>query len=148
MFRYTLRIYPTDDTDEYHNDFFRLIVTLTIESSFFTTVAVFYSYDDAMVERRQTVVFDAAQRSTAIVSTIFPKNVRDQLLQAPVQGNATKLRFLADHRKKGQEEGINRPNLFDLSSGPIADLFPNCTGDLHVIARDRAIVCNIQTTDP
>jgi hypothetical protein len=23
---------------------------------------------------------------------------------------------LADHRKKGQEEGINRPNLVDLSS--------------------------------
>lgn len=134
MCRYTLSIYPTEDADQYHNDFFPLIVTLTVAAVFLMTVAVFYLYD-VMVERRQRVVLDTAQRSTAIVSSIFPKTVRDQLLQAPVQGNATKLRFLAENRKQGHEEGINSPNLVDSSSGPIADLFPNCTGELQVIAR-------------
>ena len=133
--RYTLRIYPTPEGDEYHNTFFPLIITLTVAAVFLMTATVFYLYD-VMVERRQKVVLDTAQRSTAIVSSIFPKNVRDQLLQAPVQGNATKLRFLANARKQDQEESIMCPTNVDLSSGPIADLFPNCTGELHVRVMD------------
>ena len=129
--RYTLRIYPTKEGEQYHNDFFPLIITLTVAAVFLMTTAVFYIYD-VMVERRQKIVLDTAQRSTAIVSSIFPKNVRDQLLQAPVQGNATKVRFLADARKDSDEGGVTSPINLDLSSGPIADLFPNCTGELHV----------------
>jgi len=126
--RYTIRIYPTSEGDEYHNDFFPLLITLTVAAVFLMTTAVFYIYN-VMVERRQKVVLDTAQRSTAIVSSIFPKKVRDQLLQAPVQGNATKLRFLADARKHGSDErGIASPSNVDVSSGPIADLFANCTG--------------------
>jgi hypothetical protein len=126
--RYTVRIYPTPEGHDYHNDFFPLIITLTVAAVFLMTTAVFYFYD-VMVERRQKVVLDTAQRSTAIVSSIFPKSVRDQLLQAPVQGNATKLRFLADARKQDPEGGIASPMNVDVSSGPIADLFPNCTGE-------------------
>jgi hypothetical protein len=133
--RYTLRIYPTREGDEYHNTFFPLIITLTVAAVFLMTTTVFYFYD-VMVERRQKVVLATAQRSTAIVSSIFPKNVRDQLLQAPVQGNATKLRFLANARKGDQEGGIMPPTDVDSSSGPIADLFPNCTGELHVRVMD------------
>ena len=127
--RYSLRIYPTPEGDEYHNDSFPLLITLTVAAVFLMTATVFYFYD-VMVERRQKVVLDTAQRSTAIVSSIFPKKVRDQLLQAPVQGNATKLRFLADARKHtSDEDGITSPTNIDPSSGPIADLFPNCTGE-------------------
>ena len=127
--RYALHIYPTAEGDDYHNNFFPLIITLTVAAVFSMTAAVFYFYD-VMVERRQKVVLDTAQRSTAIVSSIFPKKVRDQLLQAPVQGNATKLRFLADARRRSSDEGgIASPTDVDVSSGPIADLFPNCTGE-------------------
>jgi len=124
--RYTLRIYPTREGENYHNNFFPLIITLTVAAVFLMTATVFYFYD-VMVERRQKVVLDTAQRSTAIVSSIFPKKVRDQLLQAPVRGNATKLRFLADTRN----QGMASPTDIDLTSGPIADLFPHCTGELH-----------------
>ena len=128
--RYTLRIYPTPEGDNYYNNFFSLIITLTVAAVFLMTATVFYIYD-VMVERRQKVVLDTAQRSTAIVSSIFPKKVRDQLLQAPVQGNATKLRFLADTRNQGMASPVD----IDLTtSGPIADLFPHCTGELHVCA--------------
>jgi hypothetical protein len=145
--RYTLRIYPTLEGDEYHNDAFPLIITLTVATIFLMTAAVFYFYD-VMVERRQKVVLDTAQRSTAIVSSIFPKNVRDQLLQAPVQGNATKLRFLADARKQDQETGIESPTNFDVSAGPIADLFPNCTGELNAMTRDRVVIKMAIRPDP
>ena len=129
--RYTLQIYPTREGDDYHNNFFPLSMTLTVAAVFLMTAAVFYLYD-VMVERRQKVVLDTAQRSTAIVSSIFPKNVRDQLLQAPVQGNATKLRFLADARNHDSQSGISSTADRDVSSGPIADLFPNCTGELDI----------------
>ena len=135
--KYTLHIYPTQEGDDYHNNFFPLIITLTVAAVFFMTAAVFCFYD-VMVERRQKVVLDTAQRSTAIVSSIFPKNVRDQLLQAPVQGNATKLRFIADARKQDLE-GVKSPIHVDVSSGPIADLFPNCTGESYVLPRDRGV---------
>ena len=128
--RYTLRIYPTEEGENYHTDSFPLIITLTVAAVFFMTATVFYLYD-AMVEKRQKVVLDTAQRSTAIVSSIFPKNVRDQLLQAPVQGNATKLRFLAGARNEEGEAGSTYPTNVDVSSGPIADLFPNCTGEIE-----------------
>ena len=130
--RYTLRVYPTTIGDKYHNDFFPLISTLTVAAVFVLTTIVFCLYD-LMVERRQKVILDTAQRSTAIVSSIFPKNVRDKLLQAPVQSNATKLRFLADARKRDQGaiQDSAADNLFGASSGPIADLFPHCTGELH-----------------
>jgi hypothetical protein len=132
--RYTLHIYPTPEGDDYHNDAFPLMITLTVAAVFLMTATVFYFYD-VMVEKRQKVILDTAQRSTAIVSSIFPKNVRDQLLQAPVQGNATKLRFLADARKQDTEAGVISPINIDVASGPIADLFPNCTGKLHAMAR-------------
>ena len=136
--KYTVRIYPTQEGNDYHNNAFPLIITLTVAAVFLMTAAVFYFYD-VMVERRQKVVLDTAQRSTAIVSSIFPKSVRDQLLQAPVQGNATKLRFLADARKHDSHSGISSPANVDVSSGPIADLFPNCTGELDTVTRDRVV---------
>ena len=137
--RYNLQIYPTPEGDDYHNNFFPLIITMTVAAVFLMTAAVFFFYD-VMVERRQKVVLDTAQRSTAIVSSIFPKTVRDQLLQAPVQGNATKLRFLADARKNDSQLGVTSPANVDVSSGPIADLFPNCTGELDKVARDMFVV--------
>ena len=126
--QYTLRIYPTREGDKYYNNFLPLITTLTVGAVFLMTAAVFYFYD-SMVERRQKVVLDTAQRSTAIVSSIFPKNVRDQMLQAPVQGNATKLRSLANDTKhrEGVEVGAKNADIGDTSRS-IADLFPDCTG--------------------
>jgi hypothetical protein len=124
--QYNIRIYPTKEGDEYYNDMFPLIITLTVAAVFLMTAAVFYFYD-LMVERRQKVVLATAQRSTAIVSSIFPRQVRDQLLQAPVQGNATKLRWLANKNRPSYETASDDAGL-ETTSAPIADLFPNCTG--------------------
>ncbi len=129
---YNLRIYPTTEGDEHYNDFLPLMITLTVAAVFLMTTAVFYCYD-IMVERRQKVVLDTAQRSTAIVSSIFPKNVRDQILQSPVQGNATKLRSLVNDTKPKRDRisiGAADANTGD-TSRPIADLFPDCTGKLE-----------------
>lgn len=131
--QYSLQVYPTEEMYEYNNDIFPLAITMTVAAVFILTTAVFIFYD-MMVEKRQQMVLDTAKRSTAIVSSIFPKNVRDQLMGAPVQGNATKLRSLmnstSEHNNnrfmddsKGKEFSMDTLG----SGGPIADLFPECT---------------------
>jgi hypothetical protein len=131
--QYNLKIYPTEEGDDYYSTALPLIITFTVAAVFLMTATVFYFYD-VMVEKRQKVVLDTAERSTAIVSSIFPKKVRDKLLsQAPVQGNATKLRSYANSTAPDLGRNDAEATLIDIgpgasSSTPIADLFPECTG--------------------
>lgn len=130
---YTLQVYPTQEGDDHYNDKFPLYITLIVAVVFVFTMGIFVLYD-GMVEKRQRKVLDTAKRSTAIVTSMFPRKVRDQLLQAPVQGNATKLRYFA--RDKAGENASDTQKLTSaeggsaFSSEPIADLFPECTGML------------------
>jgi len=64
---YSLRIYPTEESEDIYRTWLPIVTTLTVAAVFAMTAAVFYCYD-AMVEKRQKVVLDTAQRSTAIVS--------------------------------------------------------------------------------
>lgn len=130
--QYSLQVYPTEEMYEDNNDIFPLAITMTVAAVFILTTAVFIFYD-MMVEKRQQMVLDTAKRSTAIVSSIFPKNVRDQLMGAPVQGNATKLRSLMNSTttsdQKYTEASQHNDHGMDTlaGGGPIADLFPECT---------------------
>lgn len=120
-----MHVYPTLTSDSFYNDNFALVITLIVAAVFVFTVGVFVTYD-CMVERRQRKVMDTAKISTAIVSSIFPRRVRDQLMSAPVQGNATKLRSLV-HAPQVSNKMI-ADGLGDIgSSRPIADLFASCT---------------------
>ena len=96
---------------------------------------MFVAYD-RMVEKRQRMVLDTAKRSTALVSSIFPRTVRDQLMETtqaapPVQGNATKLRSLMTSRRSNRDgpadESERSMERSVRDGGPIADLFPECT---------------------
>lgn len=125
--QYSLAVYPTVEMEDYYNDIFPLAITCTVAAVFIFTAAVFILYD-MMVEKRQRMVLDTAKRSTAIVSSIFPKKVRDQLMSAPVQGNATKLRSMISGTKSLEEsERSYQGGTAQHAGGPIADLFPDCT---------------------
>ncbi|KAL3935763.1 MAG: hypothetical protein SGARI_002839, partial [Bacillariaceae sp.] len=129
--QYSLSVYPTVTMEQSHNDFFPIAIACTIAAVFAFAVLVFIFYD-MMVEKRQKKILETAKKSTAIVSSIFPKKVRDQLLGAPVQGNATKLRRLAGGATPmGQStkklDGSSRHSDTEDMGSPIADLFPECT---------------------
>jgi Adenylate and Guanylate cyclase catalytic domain len=55
-----------------------IIFSLTAAMIFLFTALVFFAYD-VMVERRQKSVMQTAVHSSAIVSSLFPSSVRDQL---------------------------------------------------------------------
>lgn len=96
-------------------------------------------------ERRQSLVLRKAVQSTAIVSSLFPKTVRDRLMNAstsnPGDNDARTIsafrdrlrsRKTADQNKAAQQQEDKRKDddglLFPDDEGEvIADLFPNCT---------------------
>jgi Adenylate and Guanylate cyclase catalytic domain len=121
---YYISVYPSEEMDETYNTINPLLITYAMASVFISFVGVFLIYD-RMVEQRQTVVMNTAQRSTAIVTSIYPKQVVGRLMTTPIQGNATKLRSLIHHgdgMDKTSNEGIP-----DSGMAPIADLFPEAT---------------------
>jgi class 3 adenylate cyclase len=110
-----------------------------------SAVAITY---DCVVQRRLKSVLDSALESRAIVSSLFPANVRDRLFEddGKVQKkertfgesaddkNSDKDRILASHPAKLRlknflHEGPARdaPDVNILHTKPIADLFPHCT---------------------
>jgi class 3 adenylate cyclase len=85
---------------------------------------MFFVYD-RLVERRQRVVLRKANQSNAIVSSLFPKNVRERLMAD--EGNKKRSFITPNHRLKnflgGEDEAQQEGN----RHAAIADLFPHCT---------------------
>ena len=139
---YSLHIYPSEPMeDEYHTNQ-PVIFTVVILAIFAFTSCVFVLYD-YLVQRRQEKVHDAAVKSNAIVSSLFPAEIRDRLFQhneTPEQksgkkktagkgsGTDTAAKFrLKSYLDNGQAETLSESATVDYDSKPIADLFPNTT---------------------
>jgi hypothetical protein len=92
------------------------IFTVCAVLIFAFTSVVFLVYD-RLVEKRQKTVLTSATHTSAIVSSLFPSNVRDRLFDAAngCTSNGTGL----------GETLISVGNR--LVSGPIADLYPSAT---------------------
>jgi hypothetical protein len=71
-----------------------------------------------IVEKRQNMVLDTAVQSTVIISSLFPKQVRDRLLQTEEQEN--QLGTSRPLRKYGAGSVLS-------TAHPIADFFPHCS---------------------
>ena len=132
---YYLEVYPTQD---FYDSFFTgrpIIYTVAVLFIFFITSIVFIMYD-VLVSRHQEVVKEAAERSNAIISSLFPAQVRDRLLAGGSAAAAeAKDSFAAplvstnNMSNKGRKDGDveSAPGTELLNSRPIADLFANCT---------------------
>ncbi|GKZ01341.1 hypothetical protein MPSEU_001085100 [Mayamaea pseudoterrestris] len=93
------------------------LITFAVAMVFAFTFAMFLVYDK-LVERRQNLVLQRAEQTTAIVQSLFPKSVADKLIQEtrdmdPLASKNQRLnKFLS-----GDEQAAKT----------IADLFPECT---------------------
>jgi class 3 adenylate cyclase len=87
-----------------------VIVSISVGTCFVLLILMFFVYN-RVVEARQAKVLDQAVHTTAIVSSLFPKEVRDRLI-------------------KEQQEDNDKLGVFGVnveSKKTIAELFPNCT---------------------
>jgi class 3 adenylate cyclase len=109
---------------------------------FLSMVTIFLCYD-CLVERRQSRVINAAERSDAIVRSLFPTAIRDRLYEDAKQKQEEKEKSKSDWRtasdssryletnknrmKHFMTDGIDINAQTSRKSEPIADLFPNTT---------------------
>ena len=114
---YTMTAYPNEVMEADYRTNMPLIITFAVAMVFIFTFVMFILYDK-LVERRQNLVLQRAEQTTAIVQSLFPKGVADKLIQDsrdndPLASKNQRLnKFL-----NGDEQG----------SRTIADLFPECT---------------------
>jgi hypothetical protein len=129
----------------------RAIVATSLVAVTFIVIIITFLIYDWLVERRQSVVINIANKSTAIVENLFPAQVRDRMLQDigkkksggdgdqavgdagaasdPLAGSATPSTSNAAPNKVSVKQFLTDQSFQgnDLSSQPIADLFPNTT---------------------
>ena len=115
---YTLTVYPSDEFRAMYLTRDPIYFTLGISFIFFLSVTCFLVYGTC-VDRRQKDSMDSAVRTNAIVSSLFPDQVKDRLLN--------------EHGKASTDALIGRA-LEEASSSakgntvPIADLFVSAFG--------------------
>lgn len=112
---YTVSVYPSCQMREQFNSGTPLVYTAAVAVVFLFTIFVFTSYD-YLVQRRQNHLVESATKSNAIISSLFPKIVRDRLLDDGVP----------DGSKSGSKVESSR-NLGDAGDAPIANFFANTT---------------------
>ncbi|CAB9517391.1 Receptor-type guanylate cyclase gcy [Seminavis robusta] len=122
-----VQVYPSNEFHSIYNTNIPAFMTAAVVLIFVCTALLFIMYD-RLVERRQRLVMANAEQTNAIVSSLFPKQVRDRLMQqaAPVKdANGRSSSFMAPNRRlKGYLNGVEDD---DMCLAPIADLFPHCT---------------------
>eukprot|EP00934_Nitzschia_sp_Nitz4_P007117 Nitzschia sp. Nitz4//scaffold45_size130396//87784//91702//NITZ4_003463-RA/size130396-processed-gene-0.197-mRNA-1//1//CDS//3329552440//7107//frame0 len=120
--QYQFSIYPTLEFRESFDSSQTIVSTVGVVIIFLLTSAVFVLYD-FMVNLRHRRIKTTAAKSGAIVSNLFPKQIRDQLLeqqeemmQLDTQVPRTKGLSRVDHMAE-----------YMLNTKPIAELFPSAT---------------------
>lgn len=126
---YSIKIYPTKDFENHSTTNQPLIVTCIVAAIFILTSASFMVYN-RLVERRQSIVLDSAQKTGAIVSSLFPKNVQARLLESQPSNVTMKSKGFASEKNRlisflTGDEDDDVSNELDIK--PIADLFPHST---------------------
>ena len=124
--------YPSDTFKDTYTTSLPITMTTAVAIIFTLTACVFLLYD-RLVARRQNIVMEAARKTNAIVTSLFPKQVRDRLLTSsatPTKSGPDRKKkknsgFVApSHRLRGYLHGESGEDGDD--SAPIADLFPHC----------------------
>jgi Adenylate and Guanylate cyclase catalytic domain len=122
---FTLTLYPSDAMKSEFTTKNPVIFSIVAVSIFLFTSLVFILYD-YFVERRQRVVLGTATRSSAIVSSLFPTVVRDQLYPtSSTRADAKKERvqsILGAATDNAQSSEYQK-----LVGAPIAEMYPDTT---------------------
>jgi class 3 adenylate cyclase len=104
---FSLTVYPTMEFQQSHESNTPKIYATVIAGTFLVMIGAFVIYDLIVQRRNQKLVHNAA-RSNAIVSSLFPKNVRDRVVA--LRENDTEIGKIISTSNVG------------MKSAPIADL--------------------------
>ena len=118
---YTIHAYPSE---EFHDRYITTKpgVSAAILAALFIFTSIVFVFYDYSVERRQKIVMKSAEQSGKLVSTLYPKEVREQLYQEQEDANHSNSKQAFVHT-----DGTIQPK------AAIATCYENCTvffGDL------------------
>lgn len=122
--QYSARIYPSDTWTERFYTTQPIRYAAAVTCCFIVTVILFVIYD-ILVQHRQKKVMDTAERSSAIVSNLFPATVRHTLMKEAL--NDDSVTEFADVTSNGVVEVSPATSKSIFGSDPIAELFPEST---------------------
>jgi len=116
---YTLTLFPSKDLRAIFVNKRAQESAGTIAMTFVVAICLFLIYD-YYVQRRQRIVLDRAVRATAVVSSLFPENVREQIINDEDNDPS---------RKPKRGSGFLTSTLAKSASNapPLATKYPNCT---------------------
>jgi len=116
---YTLTVYPSDDFKAIFVNNRAEQSAATIAMTFVVAICLFLIYD-YYVQRRQRIVLDRPVRAAAVVSSLFPSNVREQIINdGDTNPNKKSKHASAFLRSVANEASSSAP--------PLATKYPNCT---------------------
>ena len=104
--RYSIDVYPSNDTEDEYVSSQPAIFAVVVATIFAFTSLVFIAYD-LLVARRQDIVLKKAVQSAAVVSSLYPKQVRDRLFEDDEKENAKGNKQWHNSRKKDFDININ-----------------------------------------
>lgn len=122
--QYEIRVYPSSHMETLYKTKTPLVITMSVAFVFGFAVLMFFAYD-RLVEKRQRVLMEKAKRTHAIVASLFPKNIRDQILSEDGELQHGGLLGAKNNIKSFVKGGMDDNNLF--GQMPIADLYPEST---------------------
>jgi hypothetical protein len=127
--QYIFHVFPSKDFEMKYETEWAWLYAVIVFCVLLLFLMVFGVYD-IFIQRRQQHVLARAARSNAIVTSLFPSNVRDRILkdaEEQVNSNiAKKLGTTGKSQLKNYLEG-GEGNRGQQGSKPIADLFPATT---------------------
>ena len=121
---YTIRVYPSEYLEDSLTDNTPIVITVCVAIVFVFAVFMFFAYD-RLVERRQRLLMQKAKRTHRIVASLFPKNIRDQILNDDGDLKHGGVLGAKHNLKSFMSGGIDQSSI--LSQMPIADLYPEAT---------------------
>jgi hypothetical protein len=130
---YTVQAFPSQAFEHVYLTTDPLHYALSLAAVFIFTSMVFISYDYA-VERRQQVVLRSALQSGAIVTSLFPEQVRDRLYEEQERQNNVDPSHDVTNKNNQEAPTINSPSKaiaslwiwLALQSGALPALRPMC----------------------
>ncbi|KAL7558291.1 hypothetical protein ACA910_020376 [Epithemia clementina (nom. ined.)] len=132
---FSFAVYPSQEYESTFHTGKPFLYAAMLIAVFLTTTLVFAVYD-WMVRRRQEKVMGAAQRTTAIVHSLFPKAVGERLIAEADKKAALKAGGKNDNKRGNRLEmfaaGMNKNSAdeddpYGMSEDPIADFFTSTT---------------------
>jgi len=118
-------IYPSKEFESLYHGRSPVVLALLVALAFVLMMLVFFVYD-GFVQRRNSRLVQNAARSNAIVTSLFPGNIRDRLIGSSDDTNEEESKNLTSFMNRNKTKS-GKSTLMDTYSKPLADLFLECT---------------------